>query len=204
MTHEIPTRLRVLMNNVLTARSKEAVVGSVRYFLYDPIPHNLKDYSILQTLMRMCGLPLERHTLNRLLDRNPTVIQFNDGTRFAAIELEDFLHASLCYEPKTLAFISRRLAEGGIFVDVGANVGGYAIRAAKSAHVYAFEPHPRNFYLLELNAKLNRRLDNIRAFQVAVGSYSGKAKLAVSDHHGWHSLLHSSVKNIKKVTRLLR
>jgi FkbM family methyltransferase len=99
----------------------------------------------------------------------------------------------MCYEPKTLAFILKRLADGGVFIDVGANIGGYTIRAAKTARVYALEPHPCNFHLLKLNVKLNQKQNNVRAFQIAAGLYLGKAKLAISNYHGRHSLLYSQV-----------
>jgi len=55
---------------------------------------------------------------------------------------------------------------------VGANIGGYTVRAARTARVYAFEPHPRNFYLLMLNVKINLQ-DNVQAFQAAAGSAFG-------------------------------
>jgi len=139
--------------------------------------------------MHECGLPLNNILLNRLLSRNPTVVEFNDGTRFVVTDLEDFYHASICYEPKTLAFILKCLKKGDVFVDIGANIGGYTIRAAKTARAYAFEPHPRNFHFLTLNIKLNQVIDRVVAFQAAAGSYVGKAKLFISDFHGRHSLM---------------
>jgi len=191
MTYKISvlTALRDIMGAVLRGRFKK-ILGYARYFLYRPTACNFHDYSILQLLIHECGLPLDKYTLNRLLNRDPTIVQFNDGTRFAVIDLEDFYHASMCYEPKTLAFILKRLADGGVFIDIGANIGGYTIRAAKTARVYALEPHPRNFHLLKLNIKLNQTRNNVRAFQIAAGSYLGKAKLAISNYHGRHSLLH--------------
>ena len=199
MTYKISTlmTLRNIMGACLKGRFKK-ILGYMRCLLYKPTPHNFQDYSILQLLIHECGLPLDRYTLSRLLDRNPTIVQFNDGTRFAVMDLEDFYHASMCYEPKTLVFILKCLAGGGVFADVGANIGGYTIRVAKTARVYAFEPHPRNFHFLKLNIKLNQRWNNVRAFQTAVGSYLGKAKLAISDYHGRHSLLCSQVEMQQK------
>jgi FkbM family methyltransferase len=77
---------------------------------------------------------------------------------------------------------------------VGANIGGYTVRAAKRAYVYAFEPEPRNFNLLRLNIKLNKLQNNVKSFQVAAGPYLGKVTLALSSSHGGHSLLRSRIK----------
>jgi FkbM family methyltransferase len=61
------------------------------------------------------------------------------------------------------------------FVDVGANIGGYAIRAAKYCKVYAIEPLPRNYKILKINEKLNNV--KINSFNIAAGNKNGKVKL---------------------------
>jgi FkbM family methyltransferase len=191
-------RIRKIAGTILRSRFK-VLVGYYRYLKYRTEVHNFHDYSILQLLIYECGLPLDHATLSRLLNRIPTIVQFDDGTRYAIIDLEDFYHASMCYEPQTLAFILRQLKDGGVFVDVGANIGGYAIRAAKHAYVYAFEPEPRNFYLFKLNIRLNNVQSEVKAFQVAAGSYLGKAKLTISDYHGRHSLLNKDVRDRRTI-----
>jgi FkbM family methyltransferase len=167
----------------------KAVLGYIRYLHSRPRVHDFHDFSILQLLICECGLPLDKTTLNRLLDRNPTIVEFGDGTRYVVMDLEDFYHASMCYEAKTLAFILKQLENGGVFVDVGANIGGYSVRCAKKARVWAIEPHPRNFQLLELNVRLNHLQNNVRALRVAVASSLGKAELFISNYHGRHSLI---------------
>jgi FkbM family methyltransferase len=183
-------RIRKSLGATFRSRFK-VVVGYIRYFNAKPNIYDPRDYEILQLLMYECGLPLNTYTLNRLLNRTPTLIQFSDGTLYAIMDLEDFYHASMCYEPQTLTFIQRHLASGGVFVDVGANIGGYTVRAAKRAYVYAFEPEPRNFNLLRLNIKLNKLQNNVKSFQVAAGPHLGKVTLALSNYHGRHSLLHT-------------
>jgi FkbM family methyltransferase len=181
-------RIRKGLGAAFRGRFK-VVVGYIRYFNAKPNIYDPRDHEILQSLIYACGLPLNTYTLNRLLNRTPTLIQFSDGTLYAIMDLEDFYHASMCYEPQTLTFIQRHLASGGVFVDVGANIGGYTVRVAKRAYVYAFEPEPRNFNLLRLNIKLNKLQNNVKSFQVAAGPYLGKVKLALSNYHGRHSLL---------------
>ena len=49
-----------------------------------------------------------------------------------------------------------RIEPGETWADLGANVGAFTCLAASlGAKVYAFEPHPENFQLLEQNVKLN-------------------------------------------------
>lgn len=176
------------------------VLGLIRYFLCRPATNDPRDSSILELLIYECDLNLDSKTLNRLLRREKTILQFHDGFRFLVEDLEDFYHASMCYEPRTLAFIQRSLRNGGIFVDVGANIGGYTVRVAKRSRVYALEPHPRNFHFLKFNLKLNQEVANARIFQVAAGPYIGRATLHISDYHGRHSLLYSQNKMKYSIT----
>lgn len=62
-------------------------------------------------------------------------------------------------EPWTVEWIERSLAEGGIFYDIGANVGAYSLIAAAvlgdRGRVYAFEPSYSNYAALIDNVALN-------------------------------------------------
>ena len=86
-----------------------------------------------------------------------------------AMDLYDFNNMSL------LRIVSRL---GGVFVDVGANVGSYTLIASESAlcKVVSIEPHPRAFALLAENVKRNHR-PNVTCLAVAI-----------SDADGWCSL----------------
>jgi FkbM family methyltransferase len=66
-------------------------------------------------------------------------------------------------EPETIAWLRQNLREHDVFYDIGANIGLYAIFAAKirpTCRVYAFEPEAQNFSRLCANILLNG-LDNI-------------------------------------------
>jgi FkbM family methyltransferase len=70
-----------------------------------------------------------------------------------------------------------------VFVDVGANIGGYSIRTAKYCKVYAIEPLPRNYKILKINEKLNNV--KINSFNIAAGNKNGKVKLYYTARK-WH------------------
>lgn len=74
----------------------------------------------------------------------------------------------------------------GTVIDVGANVGLFALRVAPLAErVLCFEPFPANFELLERNTK---HLENVSRFRLAVSNTSGKASFHESVHNVGHSL----------------
>jgi FkbM family methyltransferase len=80
-------------------------------------------------------------------------------------------------EPRVKEFLMEHFKEGKVFVDVGANVGGYSIRAASwGMKVYAFEPNPHNLSLLRRNIEINKLSVEVEPF--AVGSKEGPAKLS--------------------------
>jgi FkbM family methyltransferase len=103
------------------------------------------------------------------------VIEFPDKCKFFANRLEDYVHAGLYNELKTFNFIKEKIKNARVFADVGANIGGYSIRAAKYCKVYAIEPLPRNYKILKINEKLNNV--KINSFNLAVGKERGKVKL---------------------------
>jgi FkbM family methyltransferase len=84
------------------------------------------------------------------------------------------------YDRFELELMSRNLS--GDFVDVGAHVGMYAIRAARElrgrGRVLAFEPNPAARSQLEDNVALNG-CDNVLVLAAAAGAAAGRATLHV-------------------------
>jgi FkbM family methyltransferase len=67
----------------------------------------------------------------------------------------------------------------GIVVDIGAHIGVFAVQAsASSDRVVCYEPHPRNFELLQKNIAINA-LNNVKAIRQAVGDTRGVKRLSV-------------------------
>jgi FkbM family methyltransferase len=78
-----------------------------------------------------------------------------------------------------------------VVVDLGANIGVYTLLAASlvgaQGRVYAFEPDPANYVLLEKNVRANG-YRNIVCRQKAVSDKSGEAKLFRGEYAVSHSL----------------
>lgn len=91
---------------------------------------------------------------------------------------------------KVLSFLSA----GGVFCDIGSNVGLYAILAAKKlgeqGRVLAFEPYSQAFCHLRDNIKLNG-MTNITVFNKAVGKTHGTAQLNMGEENADSSLVRS-------------
>lgn len=96
-------------------------------------------------------------------------------------DLQDLLHAY------------PTLVDGGNVLDVGANIGYTAAvlaRAAESGRsIYAFEPEPFNFRILQQTAQQPEFKAKIVPIQLAVGSGNGTIDLWINDrHHADHRI----------------
>jgi FkbM family methyltransferase len=82
--------------------------------------------------------------------------------------------------PSLAPILDAALQPGGVFFDVGANVGLYtawaASRVGSAGEVHAFEPVPRTRGYLETTVELNR-LAQVRIVPLAVGAEPGSVDL---------------------------
>ncbi len=99
-------------------------------------------------------------------------------------EMQRKMHYLGDYEPREIAFILKTLPRGGVFVDIGANVGWHTLPAARqvgdAGTVYSFEPLSPNVERLRRNLALNR-LTNVVMETAALSDRDGEAEMA-SDH----------------------
>lgn len=75
-----------------------------------------------------------------------------------------------------MLFVSRFLRARETFIDIGANVGSYAVialAAASDTCVVAYEPHPATFVRLAENIRLNTAIERARLRQSAIGDRVG-------------------------------
>lgn len=81
-------------------------------------------------------------------------------------------------EPKTYSEIVNK--KGQLFIDVGANCGGYSIRASRNfKKIISVEPVPIMQEIIRKNISLNC-VNNIEIIDAAVSDYNGNSKLYVS------------------------
>lgn len=80
-------------------------------------------------------------------------------------DIDDFIGHRLVfeggYERCTLALARRLMSQGGVFLDIGANIGLYSVLISEheGTEVISFEPDSYNFEMLKTNIDLNCRIN---------------------------------------------
>lgn len=87
-------------------------------------------------------------------------------------------------EPAEVAFVLRILRPGMTFFDVGASSGLFSLAAGqklrgRAGALFAFEPRPSTFAILEKNLRLNH-LPEIHAVRAAIGDTIGEPRIFVN------------------------
>src|SRR4051812_13789128 len=81
------------------------------------------------------------------------------------------------FDPEELAILSARIREGFTFIDIGANIGAYALyvaaRAGPGARILAVEPQPKVFDRLAYNIQLNP-FGTVKAIACAIADKPGE------------------------------
>lgn len=99
------------------------------------------------------------------------------------------------HEPLGTEIVKREIKRGDVVLDIGANIGYYTLIFAKlvgeEGKIFAFEPDPDNFALLNKNIKENK-FENVVLINKAVSDNNGKTKLYLSeDNKGDHRIYNS-------------
>ena len=89
------------------------------------------------------------------------------------------------YEADLLTSLARRLREGDLVLDVGANIGNHALffAAICGCRVLALEPDPLAFALLGENIAANGMEGRISALNIALGAAPGRARMVRDAPH---------------------
>jgi FkbM family methyltransferase len=94
-------------------------------------------------------------------------------------------------EPLSTAYIQNEIKPGDICIDIGANIGYYALLEAKivgpTGKVYAIEPVASNIELLKKNIQLNN-YENIMISKLAIGDKNQIGYISLSSNSNLHSL----------------
>lgn len=113
------------------------------------------------------------------------------------LDAKDSLRLSIngIFEPFETQLVNTQIRKGDIVLDIGANIGYYTLIFARlvgeQGKVFAFEPDPTNFSLLQKNVEING-YKNVELVQEAVSNKTGKLRLYLSeDNKGDHRIYDS-------------
>lgn len=118
------------------------------------------------------------------------------------------LLSSKVREREELALLKTYLSKGGIFIDIGANIGYYSLMATTlgASKVLAFEPNETVRERFEFNIRSNNLENKITCISAALGTIEGSLPLSVdSNDLGAGTLIHNGTSNettLVKVRRL--
>jgi FkbM family methyltransferase len=86
------------------------------------------------------------------------------------------------YDGDRIEFLRAQLGSGGLFLDIGANIGMYtvALAANPSVQCIAFEPEPKNFRMLQRNVALNCAHGNVVCHRIALMDAPGEVTFELS------------------------
>jgi FkbM family methyltransferase len=98
---------------------------------------------------------------------------------FRNVAEKRLLFAPATFDARERALVASRLGPGAVFLDIGANVGGWSLYAARcGARVLAVEPQASVLAKLEVNLALNPDL-NVRVAPIALAGHVGVVRLTM-------------------------
>jgi FkbM family methyltransferase len=105
----------------------------------------------------------------------PLVVELRNGYRFKVrTPMDIWIIKEICLDHQ-YEQASVEIQDGWTVLDIGAGLGDFAVHIAKSrphCTVYAYEPFPQSFALLQENLRLNG-VQNVQAFPYAISAQSG-------------------------------
>ena len=124
---------------------------------------------------------LKRKNKEQPIDINYHDVKFRIYPHNNTIESKMFISSRL-REGKELSIIQNYIKNGGIFLDIGANIGYYSLMAAKfgAKKVIGIEPNPIVLDRFKENIKFNKFDKQIKTFQVGVGEKRETKELRLS------------------------
>jgi len=123
------------------------------------------------------------------------IVQFENGHSFIWSDptnsddlLTMIVAGRVSFEAEESRLLMSLIDPEQVVLDIGANIGWHSVEFCSAVgakgKVHAFEPLPENYQLLTRNLALNYPQKAWEAYNYALGSSSGKAKLYVPTHLG--------------------
>jgi len=124
--------------------------------------------------------------------RKEMVIETTEGFKLALVPNDQGISTELktfkTHEPLTTYLVKKNVHEGMTVIDIGSNIGYYAILESKlvgnKGKIVAIEPVKTNFSYLIKNIKLNK-LKNLELINIAMSNKNGTVKMIDDNYSNW-------------------
>ena len=107
------------------------------------------------------------------------------------------------FDPQELAYLAQRITADFVFVDVGANVGGYSLfvaaRAGAAARILAIEPQPEVHERLVYNVRQND-FATVKTLECAAADCDGEVTMFLDKLTRPHSASKAGPKMLRKLS----
>ena len=117
--------------------------------------------------------------LSVLVNNKPTIIRLRNGQKVKVRSLMDIWIVKETCLDKDYEVNGIPIEDGWQVIDIGAGLGDFVLSVANgrpNCKIWAFEPFPESFGLLQENIALNQ-IENVHAIQKAVSSKLGTMKM---------------------------
>lgn len=165
---------------------------------------------VLYQIVRLgTGLGVIKRFYSWLIDRlnleNPIDIKYHN-IRFRLYPHDNAIESKMIVsskfrEAKELEVISKYLENGGIFLDIGANIGYYSLMAAKlgATRIIGIEPNPVVMNRFKENIRFNNFEKKIKTFQLGIGEKIEYRDLYLSKVDLGHSSILGEKNSLDKI-----
>jgi FkbM family methyltransferase len=151
----------------------------------------LKHYGFT-TFVKSVIFFLYRKIKRKTIDISKTHILDINGYKMSVMPNDEGISTSLLmfktHEPLTTQLISKILKKGMYCIDIGSNIGYYALLENKivgnEGRIVSIEPSPTNFKLLKENILLQNS-SNMEAYNFAAGNKKGTVKFMIDTKSNW-------------------
>jgi len=171
-------------NNIHTTKLILYEAGLVKRIFY----HLKRKYGLVKNNLH--------YNLLQIMSKNGFLLKDIQGSKMLLNLRDEGISKELVFndirEVGATNYMYRVVNKDDIVLDIGANIGYYALMEAKlvgeNGKIYAIEPVPQNFELLKRNISING-YKNIKVFNFAIGDKNGTEKLYLSNKSNWHSII---------------
>jgi len=154
--------------------------------------HEYGFYLTLKIIFRRFYIPIKVSKLDLKKEHQITVNNYEILTMPNDKGISSELLVYGVHEPIHTELLSRELKKGMICLDIGSNIGYFALLESKkvgnTGKIIAIEPSPMNFKQLKKNVMLQEN-SNIEIHNFACGDYDGLTKFSVSEISNWSRIV---------------